>query len=220
MSRYITKSYLIAAVSILLLAAANGVRADVIAYSSFGPGNGGNDYNTGLGWTVGNDFSGDNIAVGESFTPSQTGTLSKIVVALQFVAGTNAGTISLRADAGGVPGAVLESFNVGSLPTDDGAFHTPTTVNDALNVPLVAGTTYWVVASASATDSLAWMFSDSATGNHATSFDGGATWFANPDSQGAFRVTENLPTVPEPSSLTVLSIGLVMLAGKRLRLRR
>ena len=41
----------------------------------------------------------------------------------------------------------------------------------------------------------------------------------NPDTQGAFRVTENLPVttgVPEPSSLALLSLGLGAFAGKRL----
>jgi hypothetical protein len=199
----------------VLLAVATSARADIIVYNNFGAGD---SYQTSVGWTVGNDFSGDNIAIGETFTPSTTGTLSRIVVALNYAFGTNAATISLQADAGGVPGAVLESFSVSNLPPLDGNYQTPTTVTDATNAALVAGTPYWVVASTTTDSSLGWMLSDSATGSHATSFDGGATWSATTDSQAAFRVTENVPqSVPEPSTFALLGIG--MAAGGWLRRR-
>jgi hypothetical protein len=198
-------------------------RADVIVYNNFGAGNGGNDYQTAVGWTVGNDFSGDNVAIGEKFTPSTTGTLSQIILALEYVAGPNAGTVSLRADNAGVPGATLESFSVSSLPPSDSNFHTPLDLVSVTQPALSAGTPYWIVASTTIASSLSWMFNNtSATASHATSFDGGTTWVANNDTQGAFRVTENLRVttgVPEPSTLALLSIGLGAFASKRLRRR-
>lgn len=206
---------------LLLMAAANPARADFTVYSNFGPGNGGQDYNTGTGWTVGNDFSGDDYAVGDSFT-AQAGTLSTITLALEFSAGPNAATVSLCSDAGGVPDGVLESWTVSNLPPLDGSFHTPLTVTDSTNTVLQAGTTYWVVVSTSATSSLAWNWNNTgAVVNHAEAPDG-ATWFASPDTQGAFSVTESggqNPTAPEPSTLTLLTLGVGALAGYGLRRR-
>jgi hypothetical protein len=209
---------------ILLLTTASGVRAGIV-YSNFGAGN---SYNTSVGWTLGNDFSGDNIAVGDTFTVSQTGTLSQITVALTFDFGVNAATISLRSDLGGTPGAVLESWSVSSLPPDNGNPQPLTTVTDVSNAALVAGTNYWVVVSTTASSGVTWMWNNIGTGgnpvagNHATSYDGGSTWSASNDSQSAFSVTENLPTAstPEPGTLTLLTIGFGMLAGRRLRHRR
>jgi hypothetical protein len=208
----------------VLLAAANDARADFTVYSNFSPGQ---SYNTTSGWLVGNDFGGDNIAVGDTFTASQTGTLSQITVALEyFSSGPNAATVSLRSDAGGTPGGVLESWSLTNLPTDDGNFHTPTTVTDSTNAALTAGASYWVVVSTSASSAMSWQWNNTGgggvTGNHATSYDGGATWFASADTQGAFSVTENVPTnvVPGPSTLSLLIVGLGALAGPRLLRRR
>jgi hypothetical protein len=100
----------------LWLAAAGGARAAFVAYNNFGPGNGGLDYNVNGGIFLGSTRKGTNEADGVQFTPSQTGTLSQITVALEYISGANAATVSLRADAGGLPGAVLESFNLTDLP--------------------------------------------------------------------------------------------------------
>jgi len=207
-----------AAILVVLLSAASQAEAAVIVYDNFGPANGGNDYDTASGWGVQTGPpSFNNFTVGDTFTPSTTGTLSDITVALEFIQGVNAATVSLRADTGGVPGAVLESWTVSSLPPADGTFHTPTTVSDVTNVPLNAGTHYWVVIAATANSSrLEWMFIDSGIGarSHAGSIDLGASWETLLSTQGAFRVTENLSTsaVPEPASLALWSIGVLGIA--------
>jgi hypothetical protein len=211
----------------LLLGAGTGARAGFV-YNNFGPANGGLDYNTSIGWTVGNDFSGDNVAVGETFTASSSGTLSQITLALQYVAGTNAATVSLTSDAGGQPGSVLESWSVSGLPPEDGNFHTPVTVTDATSQALVAGTSYWVVVTTTADASLSWMFSNTGGGgnpvqaNHATSFDGGSTWSTATDSQAAFSVStaDVVVAAPEPSAIVLLGIGLSGFAVKGLRRRQ
>jgi hypothetical protein len=224
MTGLLKRPYVMVAAVALLLAAANAARADFLVYSNFGAGNGGNAFNQGTGWTIGNDFSGDNFAVGDTFTANQTGTLAQITVALEYISGPNSATISLMTDAGGVPGAVLESWAVSSLPNFDGNFHTPTSVNDVTNQQLTNGTTYWVVIStASASSQLAWNWnSTGAHANHGESPDGGATWSSGDDTQGAFRVTEQDQTssTPAPGAFALVITGLGTLAGYRLRRRR
>ncbi len=208
----------------LFLASTGRLNAAFVAYSNFGPGNGGLDYNTSNGWFVGGR-SGENDAVGERFTPSQAGTLSQITLALEFEKqGTNEGTVSLRADNGRVPGAILESWSVSNLPTEDASFHTPISVTDAINEPLLAGTTYWVVVSTGASNGLSWHTNNiDAHASHATSTDGGASWSTDFTVQGAFQVTENpleTAAAPEPASLTLLATGALGLLGYGWRKRR
>src|SRR5262249_4736271 len=156
-------------------------RADDVVYNNFGAGNGGLDYNTGSYHTLGNAPNpAENWVAGEKFTPSQTGSLSQITIALLYLGGTNAGTVSLRADNAGLPGAVLESFSVTSLPSGDGHFHAPLTVTDTLNQPLVAGTPYWVVASTTTSSHLAWNLNNTGATSDAISSDGGTTWSNQP----------------------------------------
>jgi hypothetical protein len=74
--------------------------------------------------------------------------------------GANGATISLNADAGGVPGAALASANVTGL----GSFGSCCTVaigKDPAGVPVSQGTQYWLVVSTSATTNTtfdAWAF--------------------------------------------------------------
>lgn len=221
MERRVIRLCAMGAALALCLASTSGARSDFVVYNNFGASDA---YNTNVSWTVGNPGTGQNFVPGDSFTPTQSGTLSKIVIALEWISGPNTGTVSLEADAGGLPsGTVLESFSVSSLPPFDGSFHTPLTLTDTINAPLVAGTTYWIVASTTAGSLLGWNEnSTSATGSHAESSDGGSTWSTSTNTQGAFRVTENLTqtAVPEPSSLALLGIGLGVLAGHRLRRRQ
>jgi PEP-CTERM motif len=220
MTRLLKRPCAIVAALAILLVTASDAKADILVFNNFGSGD---SYQNAAGWLVGNDFSGNNIAVGETFTAGTTGTLSQIKLALEFVAGANAGTVTLRSDSGGAPGAVLESWSVSSLPVDDGAHHTPITLTDSLSLSLAAGTSYWVVASTSTNSTLTWQWSNTATGNLATSFDGGATFSTGVDTQSAFAVSElqsNTATTPEPSTLALLTIGTAALAGNRLRRRQ
>jgi len=209
---------------------ATRVSADTIQYSNFGPANGGLDYYTGAGWTVGN--AGVDFAIGETFTALNSGTLSQITLALELITGTNAAMVSLQTDSGGAPsGTVLESWSVSNLPPDDASFHTPITVTDATSAQLVGGTSYWVVASTTLTSTLSWMLSNTGRGGnavlatHAFSFDGGSTWHTSISTQAAFSVTElgtPGPTTgtPEPSTLALVCIGTGVLAARRLGRRR
>jgi hypothetical protein len=93
-------------------------RAGVV-YSNFGTGQ--TAYSQGYyGFNGGGDGSGNlspgdyGFAVAESFTPTGNYRFSSVELALAYLFGTNAFTVSLMSDAGGHPGTVLESFSVSS----------------------------------------------------------------------------------------------------------
>jgi hypothetical protein len=137
------------ALAIFLLSAAP-VRAQVVLFSTFGPSQ---SFNTSASQTVyltsgpGN-FSLQSQSVASAFTVSAyslTGRfyLNRLDMA---VAGTNAFSVQLTADASGQPGTVLETWFV-SAPT------LPiTTVVDASNLQLKIGQQYWIVLNPLASD--------------------------------------------------------------------
>lgn len=88
------------------------------------------------------------------FTPSKDYTLKTITVAVTYFSGTNGVTISLNADAAGLPGAVLRKGSVTNLPA---AGTCCTTVSiGAKGVQVKAGTPYWVVVKTDAKTADTW----------------------------------------------------------------
>lgn len=77
------------------------------------------------------------------FTPNFTFTLHGITLPLSYSGGDNNATISLLADAGGLPGNILDTWGVPNLPSDSPPSST-TTVLDTFNTMLQAGQQYWV----------------------------------------------------------------------------
>jgi PEP-CTERM motif len=217
-----------AIVVVFLLATATTARAGFITvYNNFNPGlNGGFGYDPLDNYQIGGGANGGypNEAIGQSFKVNQSGTLSSITVALYyFDIGPNAGTISIDSSTSShLPGTVLESWNVSNLPTATGAMLPPTTVLDTSDLALTAGTTYFVVASSSATSTLAWAYNDTGvSANQAISFTGApGPWGTLSETWGAFEVVEaQAPPAPEPSTIALLGIGLATLGGNSLRRR-
>jgi hypothetical protein len=137
------------ALAIFLLSATT-VRAQTVLFSTFGPSQ---SFNASASQTVyltsgPGDFSLQSQSVASAFTVSAyslTGRfyLNRLDMA---VAGTNAFSVQLTADASGQPGTVLETWFV-SAPT------LPiTTVVDALNLQLKIGQQYWIVLNPLASD--------------------------------------------------------------------
>lgn len=83
----------------------------------------------------------------EAFTPSANATVTKIEVAITYMAGgTNGVNIGLYSDANGVPGTALISKDVTNLPPFGGCC-TTMVLKDKDGIAVTAGTQYWVVLS-------------------------------------------------------------------------
>ncbi len=200
-------------VMILGVVALAGVAQADTAYDNFGPGN---SYNCCTGWTisgvqsiVGNDFD-----QGEQFTALADGTINFIDIAMGFVTGTNNFFIDLHEDAGGQPGNIIASWTGGAMPGFGSVSDQPINiVNNNPNAALVAGTSYWLVASVPDDTWAAWNWNSmSDFGGHAFRSANGA-WNISQDLHGAFRI--DVSRIPAPSAAALA--GLAGLAAMRRR---
>ena len=202
----------------LVLAAAVVSRADSI-YTNLGSGN---SYDPLNEWDV-STLSSDNQeyeAIAVPFTPTSNYELGQILIALTNVDGTNQAYVTLNSDSGGLPGAVIASWNLTGL--DAWSSTSTITPEQTLTAPsgifLTAGTTYWIVAMPDSTGGTsdtwdAWEFN--VTGDVGTfAYSDGTTWYPDPDVRPAFQVD---PT-PEPPTFTLLGLALAALPFFRRRL--
>lgn len=191
-------------------------------FTNFGPAL---SYDISSGNPVGNAFDGNNWAEANSFTPAFSSSLQSLMLALSCAFSCpNAVSVSLTADAGDQPGAILESFSVagGSLgPT--GVNNAPLLINSVLLPHLTAGVRYWVAVSAPLTDNVSWNLNTTGdVSDQASSTDGGATWFSpSGNTPGALEVDASPASVgtPEPGSSALL-VGGGLLLGLLSRRRR
>jgi hypothetical protein len=112
-------------------------------------------YNCCQGWTISGPDSpvGQTFADAMPFTPAVNDTVTKVLVAVGFVTGTNGVTVSVNEDAGGLPGNVLQSFELTALETFGSCCLFETSI---ANIPVTAGTQYWVVVATSDETSDTW----------------------------------------------------------------
>ena len=132
------------ALGMLCLPAASQLRADPVVFSNLGAGESYIGVCT-CGWGVGNSWYG---SVAVPFTPSVSGDLSQILVALANF-GTNNGTLELVDNNAGAPtGSVLESWAVAGLPSLNSAstIQPSQTFTSTAPVFLSSGTQYWILA--------------------------------------------------------------------------
>lgn len=164
-------------------------------------------------------------AIGSSFTVGpQDYTLERIGLVLWPGAGASGQTMTLdlRADEGGAPGAVLESFVVAET---DITYNALLLRNSLLAPVLSANTTYWLTATPSLGFNAAWAFNNTgATGLAVATTAPFTAWnvFAG-DASHAMRIegTELPPpaAVPEPSTLLLLGTGIAASAWRQRRAR-
>jgi hypothetical protein len=163
------------------------VLADVV-FDNFGPGD---SYQTDQGYGIGTvpPVPDADLAPGEGFRVSRgTFQLTSIELALSFFKGSvNAVDVQFRADDGGVPGAILESFHFTDLEPF-GIDHPLVVAESVLQPLLEEKATYWVTASASEHTLAVWnKNSTDEVGQHAISMNG-TPFVVYKGLQGAFRV--------------------------------
>src|SRR5207253_1021749 len=119
--------------------------AQMVVFDNFGPAN---TYQPNLGWAItGPTNANGQFTQGDQFTPSGTGALTSIDIAMGLEQVPNHFDLFLANDAAGLPGAVLESFSVKDAMEDFGNTDPPITLNSAAHPVLTSGTPYWLVAS-------------------------------------------------------------------------
>jgi hypothetical protein len=177
-------------------------------------------YNSGSSWIIQGSSVGQYFAQGFTFTPSATENLSQVDIALQLVDGSDAVVVTLNADSAGLPGAVLETWNVNGLP-GIGTCCVLQTLLPAVPLTLNFGTTYWLVATpGAATTHVGWNLNNTgSTGPRAVqnSSGGAFTIFAPNDDRGAFDIIGTAAVVPEPATIAFAAAGLALLGALRLR---
>lgn len=128
----------VACATVAIGAFADAARA-VAVYDSLGPSNASATYGVSVGQVLGDDWE-----AGIRFTPAQTVRFDALDVALaQTLSGSGAGpaAVTLRLDAGGVPGDVIETLVTPTINTTAG---TVVTVPTGFGPTLAAGHQYWV----------------------------------------------------------------------------
>jgi len=142
------------------------------------------------GWTISGPNSpiANTYAAAMPFTPASNATVARILVGVGYVTGTNGATISVNEDNGGLPGNVIQSFDVSGLPPF-GTCCTLEVVN--ANIPVSAGTRYWVVVATSNNTSDtwdAWNMNDTNETAQSFAFFNNGIWQAATGILGAFGV--------------------------------
>ncbi|MGO9137210.1 MAG: PEP-CTERM sorting domain-containing protein [Syntrophales bacterium] len=189
------------------------------AYSNLGPGG---TYNQSSGWTIG--YPGVGFIQGDQFSPTATATLSDIEIALSYISGTGSSYVTLYNDNSGLPGSALESWTVTNsalLPVFGNSATALYTLTSVVNPLLNAGTEYWLIASADSAVWDAWnQTSPGVYSNHyctpGTDCGGGPIFSGGQWVMGAFEI--NGARVPEPTTMLLLGLGLIGLAGVRRKL--
>ena len=215
-----TKGFVIAA-AVVCLGAATSVRAGVVVFNDFGPGDsyGASGYELGYDHNVGLTSE---IACGFTVAAGQNYTLSEIDFAASIVSGTNAIGVALLADSGGVPGTTLESWTVSGLGQYP-ALTPPEVVISTLHPTLLAGQQYWLALTMGDSTTFAVWHNNSigVTGPGYVISDGRGTLYEGDTGfVGAFRVEGTSSAVPEPSTLAGAGIAVFLGLGYAWRRRK
>jgi hypothetical protein len=190
------------------LAFSSWAQTPVVVYDSFGPGD---TYRSSTVFPVqGSDTSPGYRGHAEWFVPAISGNFYSALLANVRIAGTGRSNFFLAEDSGfNTPGTILESF----LGRGASAAQA---LNSTVRPPLVAGVKYWLCAEPSDTLSFSGWFENNqgVTPGYATE---AAPWswstltaYAPPS--GVFRVS--VIPVPEPTSVALISLGLLVMARR------
>ncbi|HZU34522.1 MAG TPA: choice-of-anchor R domain-containing protein [Gemmataceae bacterium] len=200
---------------VLLLGGVGQAKAGLI-FTNLGPGN---SYNTTSSWSVGGSSFGVLVAV--EFMPTTTSRFQDAVMPLgnEGTSGPAHVLVSLMANQGGSPGAILEQLTVSvSAPASAGG--ALTTAASVQHPTLTAGTPYWLVLSEPTQgETVGWFWNSTGDvgvgGNFQTNPFGSLSgpWFHQDQAtRPAFQI-DGPRAVPDPSDLTLLATATLSLAG-------
>jgi len=142
------------------------------------------------GWTISAQGSiiGTQFADAMPFTPSANFNVTKIVVGVGYVTGTNGVTVSLNSDNNGLPGNPIASFDLSNLP----AFGSCCVLEiQNGSVPITKGTQYWIVVTTGPKTSDtwdAWNQNDTNETNQTFAFQQNGVWSLTSGILGSFGV--------------------------------
>jgi hypothetical protein len=187
--------------------------AAAVAFSTFGAGD---SFDTSLSWIIGGVNGSDPFTQGDQFVAAASGGITDIDIALVQISGSDDLTLTLRSDSAGTPGAIIETWIIDDALISETAGVVHVDADGLTN--LVAGTSYWLIASAPSTSHYGWNLNDQGiTGQHCFSVPSTSCDSIETETLGAFRIEVDGAVVSEPATIALLALGLLGLGFSRRR---
>lgn len=203
-----------AVMPLALVAAAAISQAQIVSYSTFGPGD---SFVTGAGATISGSTSPvGEVTQGDQFVAGVGGSLHSLRLALGHVTGANAFEVSMYKDSGTDEiGPWITTWSGSGLGQFGEATSILTLPNAFPEIVLDAGSKYWVVCRVAGDTWSAWNYNDQGVNTrHATSIGGSAFGYMT---NMASALEVNVAAVPEPASIAAIGLGLVGALRRRAR---
>lgn len=196
---------------VLFMGLTGTAQADVM-FSDFGP-NG--SYLTVDGYSVaGPDSTAGQFEQAFQFSPTISGTVTQIDVAMCHLTGVSGATVRLYGNSSNMLGGLIRSWSI-NVEGQFGNNNPAIQILDGSGISLTQGTSYWLYAGASGNAQHIWNTNDQSVMGLGIANHDGIGWQLATEAMGAFDI-QGRP-VPEPGTWLACSAGVVAFArlGKR-----